>query len=169
MVDVLVDRTFLEPMTAAAVAAQAAAARTTLAACGVRWHGALLARGGRRALCRLSAQDPAAVRRAYRLLGVPMRGLWAGSSWTSSVPPRANVAVERYSTPVDHAAAAAPPWCLATYRVIYSGTLVSLDRLRLIELYEAPDAESVRRARGAAADHGDRVWAFQQLDGPDLP
>jgi hypothetical protein len=164
MADVFVDRAFSEPMTPAAIAAEAAAARDTLAACGVGWHGALLARGGRRALCRLSAPDPSAVRHAYRLLGVPMRGLWYGLSEAAKLPALANVAVERYSTPMQREPA--PAWCLATHRVVFAGTLVSLDRMRCIELFEAPDAESVRLARGANADHGDRVWAFEQLAAP---
>jgi hypothetical protein len=54
-------------------------------------------------------------------------------------------------------------WCLEAYNVTFVRTYFSEDRRRMICLYHAPDAESVRLAqRQAHMPFGD-VWAFEQL------
>lgn len=51
-------------------------------------------------------------------------------------------------------------WCLNAYRIRPIWHLLSLDGLRVCCLLEAPDAESVRRARReAAAPPPERVWS----------
>lgn len=163
MLEVFVERAFEAPVDAARLGHEAEAARAVFDRCGIAWRGALLASNGRRALCRLSAPDLAAVRHAFRLLALPVRGLWAGKP-EAALRGHANVAVERFRV-LSGPAVPAPDWCLTAHRVRFAGALVSADRQRVLELFDAPDAESVRRARGADAGNGDRVWAFELLPG----
>jgi hypothetical protein len=50
--------------------------------------------------------------------------------------------------------------------VKFARTFFSADRRRMVCLYQAPDAESVRLAQREAAMPLDAVWAFERL-GPD--
>ena len=49
--------------------------------------------------------------------------------------------------------------CLALYNVEFLGSYVSPDRRRMVCLYEAPDAESVRQANRQAGKSFVRAWA----------
>jgi hypothetical protein len=49
-------------------------------------------------------------------------------------------------------------WCLEMHGVRFHKTYFSADRRRMICIYEAPDAESVRLAQTKAAMPFDRVW-----------
>ncbi|OFZ96716.1 MAG: hypothetical protein A3H35_07925 [Betaproteobacteria bacterium RIFCSPLOWO2_02_FULL_62_17] len=51
--------------------------------------------------------------------------------------------------------------CLVTPRVQRVRTYLSANRRRMISLYKAPDAESVRLALQAVNIPVERVWAFQ--------
>ena len=53
---------------------------------------------------------------------------------------------------------AAAAWCLEQYRVTYLRTFFSVDGSRMICLYRAPDAESVRLAQSEAELPVERVW-----------
>ena len=81
---------------------------------------------------------------------------------------KANVLVSRgFEEPVafeeiqaaEHAGAS----CLLTHRVQRVRTYLSTDRRRMISLYQAPDAESVRLALQDASMPVERVWAFRQF------
>ena len=52
-------------------------------------------------------------------------------------------------------------WCLQLHRVRYIRTLFARDRRRMICIYEAPDAESVRIAQVQAGMPLTRVWSAQ--------
>ena len=54
-------------------------------------------------------------------------------------------------------------WCLSAHRVRFLKALFSRDRLRMLCLYEAPDAEAVRLAEGEARATFDRAWTCAQL------
>ena len=54
-------------------------------------------------------------------------------------------------------------WCLETHRVKFARTFFSLDRTRMICLYQAPDAEAVRMAQRQAGMPMERVWACTQV------
>lgn len=56
-------------------------------------------------------------------------------------------------------------WCLEAYNVTYLRTYVSADSKRMICLFEAPDAESVRAANRQAGLPFDKVWTAS-LHGP---
>ena len=53
--------------------------------------------------------------------------------------------------------------CLLTHRVHRVRTYLSADRWRMISLYQAPDAESVRLALHDASMPVERVWAFRRF------
>jgi len=54
-------------------------------------------------------------------------------------------------------------WCLEAHGVRYLRTYFSRDRRRMVCLYEAPDAESVRLAEGKAGVPFERAWAAQAI------
>jgi hypothetical protein len=54
--------------------------------------------------------------------------------------------------------------CWDAHHVRYLRSLVSLDGLRVLCEYEAPDAESVRQANKKLGLPFDRVWAAQSIE-----
>jgi hypothetical protein len=54
-------------------------------------------------------------------------------------------------------------WCLEAHGVRFLRTYVSSDRTRLLCLYEAPDAESVRIAQRTIGMPFDRIWSTDEL------
>jgi Nickel responsive protein SCO4226-like len=54
-------------------------------------------------------------------------------------------------------------WCLDAHNVRFLKTLFSRDRRRMLCLYEAPDAESVRLAEDQARVPFDRAWTCTHL------
>jgi hypothetical protein len=57
-------------------------------------------------------------------------------------------------------------WCLEMHRVRFLRTYFSADRRRMICVYEAPDAESVRLAQSKAKMPFDCVWTASVLPAP---
>ena len=57
-------------------------------------------------------------------------------------------------------------WCLEIRNVRFLRTFFSADRKRMLCLYEAPDAESVRQAQREAGVPFDEAWAFSRY-GPE--
>ena len=53
----------------------------------------------------------------------------------------------------------AAAWCLELYKVTFLRTYFSADRKRMLCLYQAPDAESVRLSQQQAKMPFERVWA----------
>ena len=49
-------------------------------------------------------------------------------------------------------------WCLEMYGVRFVRSFISIDRRRMICLYEAPDADSVREAQRKAGVPFERIW-----------
>lgn len=62
-------------------------------------------------------------------------------------------------------------WCLDQYDVRFVRSYASLDRLHMICVYEAPDAEAVRRTQREGTLPFDRVWTasgmFREMLGLD--
>ena len=52
----------------------------------------------------------------------------------------------------------AAAWCLELHSVTFRHSYFSTDRTRMICVYEAPDAESVRKAQRQGGLPFDRVW-----------
>jgi hypothetical protein len=63
----------------------------------------------------------------------------------------------------------AAAWCLEQHRVQFVRSLFSADRRRMVCLYRAPDAESVRLAQAQAGMPVDRVWACRHFTQENLP
>lgn len=88
----------------------------------------------------------------------------------SGAPPRVQVVVERsFPEPVRfedvQAKEDASAWCLEAHGVRFLRTFFSADRRRMICVYEAPDAESVRLANREAGLPFDAVWTASILEG----
>lgn len=134
----------------------------------VSWNGSFLGADGRRMICWFAAPDAESARLALRLAGADVRRLWPGSVHDGPKPAAPNVVVERsFEAPVRlediQAIEDAGDWCLRAHHVTFARTFFSLDRKRMLCLYEAPDAESVRLAQREAAMPVDAVWAFSRI------
>ncbi len=173
MTEVLVERNWEEPLTDADMQIMFSNALGCLNIHRVDWSGSLLSADGRDLFCHYSAADAESARIALQQAGSPRGHVWAGSvhdapGFTNDVLARANVLVSRrFEAPVgleevqavEHAGAS----CLSTHRVHFVRTYLSTDRRRMISLYQAPDAESVRLALHDASMPVERVWAFRQF------
>lgn len=146
----------------------------------VRHESSLLAADGLRLLCLFDAPDAEALRQVLHQLGESYEGLWAA---TVHAPPQIPlgeplplgdgtlVVVERsFPTAVEFESIQAieerGAWCLDAHRVRFLRTYFGTDRRRMICLYAAPDAESVRMAQTQAGMPLDRVWAATLYESP---
>jgi len=121
-------------------------------------------------ICRFSAPDAESVRIAFRQIGSAVAALWPASvhDGPRAATLQANVVVERsFSEPVTvgaiQALEDAGAWCLEARGVEFVRTYAALDGRRMVCLYKAPDAESVRAAQRQAAVPFERVWALQNV------
>lgn len=143
---------------------------------GAQWHGSLLAVGGGRLLCHFTSPDAESVRIALRQSGTKLGPVWAGTVHEAPQRPGAdpgysNVAVtRRWTEPVEladiQAIEDAGAWCLEAHDVQFVRTFFAADHRRMVCLYRAPDAESVRLAQTQAGMPVEHVWAFEALVPP---
>lgn len=169
METVVVERAFPEPLTEEGLRADAAAARGCFAANRVAPHHSYLSLDGSRLVCVFQSPDAESVRRCLRQLGDPM----TGRAWTAAVieppapasgAPQAALALvaRSWEQPVAfeevQAREDAGAWCLDVHRVRFRRTYFSPDRRRMLCLYGAPDAESVRLAQSTIGMPFDDVW-----------
>jgi hypothetical protein len=168
MADVFVERTFEAPPSEQSVLAMIDASAGCMSMHRVQWQGSCLAADGRRMICRMAAVDAESVRIALRQAGQAFDAVWAGTVHDAPQKVEANVVVERsFDEPVTveeiQAIEDAGAWCLETHRVKFARTFFSSDRKRMICLYGAADAESVRLAQRQAKMPLDRVWQFRGI------
>lgn len=140
----------------------------------VNWHASLLAAGGRTMLCWFEAPDAESARLALRQSGADTRSLWAGTVHEPAQPGNGNVVVERiFDSPVEFeqiaALARAGSWCMQTHRAQHVRSFFSANRQRMLCLYGAPDAESVRMAQREAGLPFSAVWAFERIAPDTMP
>ncbi len=136
----------------------------------------LLSHDGRELVCAFAAPDAEAVRRVMQQLGVPILAAWAATlhlpagqsadAARAAAGPAATVVVERaFAEPVAFAAVQAQEdagaWCLDQHGVRFLRSYFALDRRRMICLYAAPDAESVRTVQRQVGLPHERVWNAQ--------
>jgi hypothetical protein len=133
----------------------------------------LLSADGERLICAFDAPDAESLRNVMRQLGRSYESLWAASvHGPPAVPVTARlpegdtalVVVERsFNDPVRFEEIQAiedrGAWCLEAHRVRFLRTYSSRDRRRMICVYSAPDAESVRLAQNEASMPLQTVWA----------
>lgn len=177
MTHVFVERHWEQPRTEADLQQMSDDSDECLARHRCDWHGSLLSADRRDLVCHFSAPDTESVRIALRQAGSPCTAAWAGTihdapGLTAADLEKANVLVaRRFEEPVDIAAIQAledaGQGCLDTHRVRFVQSFFSRDRKRMLCLYAAPDAESVRIAQREAQMPVERVWSFQPFT-PDL-
>ncbi|ATJ82416.1 DUF4242 domain-containing protein [Halomonas beimenensis] len=170
MIDVFLERRFASPQAPDRVSEATLAARACLDRHRIAWQGSLLARDGRRLVCHFRAPDAEGARMGLRQAGTDVARLWAGTVHEAPTPDAAadagNVLVERaFAEPVNladvQAIEDAGSACLQNHRVRFLRTFFSLDRCRMLCLYRAPDAESVRVAQRQAGMPLEAAWAFR--------
>lgn len=178
---VFAEHSFDPPLAPAELHAMAASARhAALEGHGVRWRESLLDSRGRHLLARFEAPSEAAVRAALRSHGGPLLdALWTGTvremrlvspSERRRLGPAARImAGRRLPAPLTladvGAIESACGWCFAAHRVELVRVLLSTDLHRVVYLYRAPDAESVRLAHRQAGLRHDFVRPYRELDG----
>lgn len=173
MTDVLVERRWEPPLAAADIQALIATSGGCLAAHRCDWRGSLLSADGHELVCHFSAPDAESVRMALHEAGSPRASVWPATihdapGCTDAAATQANVLVSRrFDQPAVFAEIQAledaGAGCLETHRVRFMRTFFSKDRRRMICLYRAPDAESVRIAQREAGMPVERVWAFRRF------
>jgi len=171
MSDVFLVRSFDPPLDDASFEAMARDGADCLSLYRVEWQQSLMSSDGRRLVCWFRAPDAESTRLALRKAGSHEATPWAGSVHDSPLPgappaDAANVVVERsFEVPVTleqiQAIEDAGVACLNARGVEFVRTFFSRDRRRLICLYRAPYAESVREAQRLASMPVDAVWSFR--------
>lgn len=173
MTEMILERRFDPPLTAADVRDMAEASVGCFSLYRVAWNQSFLSADGRRLICWLSAPDAESARGALRQSGVGEHVLWTGTvhdAADADAPPwqSANVVVERrWDVPVAlddiQAIEDAGAGCLITHRVRFARTFFATDRRRMICLYQAPDAEAVRTAQRQAGMPVEAIWGFRPV------
>ena len=126
------------------------------------WQESFMAADGSRLVCRFQAPDSEAIRLLSRGDGATEKSVWSGEVHDAAEG-SVSVVVERsFDQAVDleqvQALEDAVAWCLEEYRVQFVRTVFSSDRRRMLCLYRAPDAESVRRTQEQGNLPFDSIW-----------
>ena len=126
------------------------------------WQESFMAADGSRLVCRFQAPDSEAIRLLSRGDGATEKSVWSGEVHDAAEGP-VNVVVERsFDQTADleqiQALEDAVAWCLEEYRVQFVRTVFSSDHRRMLCLYRAPDAESVRRTQEQGNLPFDSIW-----------
>jgi len=140
----------------------------------VEWRESLLSIDGSRLLCRFEAPDTESVRQVARDPRAVARVAWTGTVHDTGREGLANVVVtRRFEQPTTvealQAVEDASAWCLEQRQVTFLRTFFSADRKRMLCLYRAPDAESVREAQREAKMPFEEVWPCLNYVPANLP
>lgn len=172
MSDVFVERSFDPPMTDAGMRAMIRSSGDCIAMHRIEWQGSMLSADGSELICHFVAPDAESVRIALRQAGSGPGNAWPGTvhdapGFAGDALAAANVVVSRhFDEPAVleeiQAIEDGASTCLEMHRVEFVRTFLSADRRRMLCLYRAPDAESVRIAQREARMPVDRVWAFHR-------
>jgi hypothetical protein len=176
MTELILERTFDPAFTPGEVVELAADSADCFGMHRVAWEASYLSADGHKMVCHFRAPDMESVRIALRQIGSDLSVFWKGSvhdapGIDASEIGKANVLVERSFDDgvvlqdiqdIEDAGIR----CLEIRDVQFLRTFFSADRKRMICLYEAPDAESVRQAQREAGAPFDKAWAFARY-GPE--
>ena len=173
MVHVLMERQFDPVLREEGFSQMAVESADCLPLYRVKWHESLLAKDGRRLVCRFEAPDIESVRMSVTEQNAVGKVVWSGAVHDTGRDGKANVMVERrFDDPVTveslQAIEDAAAWCLQQYKVTFLRTFFSADQRRMLCLYEGPDAESVRLAQNEAKMPVERVWSCRGYDCADF-
>lgn len=159
-VDVLLERQWDPPLSEAALLVLSASSSDCLALHRCVWQASLLSHDGRDLFCHFRCPDAESLRIAMPSAGSVSGRVWVGTihdgaGCTGAALASVNVLVSRsFDEPVDfdelQSREDAARRCLQRHHVQFVRSYYSKDRTRLICLYRAPDAESVRVARHGA-------------------
>jgi len=173
MTDVILERSFEVPIAPDDVYRMARDGAWCFDLHKVAWQGSLLAVDGTRMVCWFRARDTESARTALIRSGADTRIVWPASvhdapDLAPDAAEAANVLVERaFPSAVAladvQAIEDAGAHCLETHHVRFIRTFFSFNRQRMICLYRAPDAESVRLAQRQAGMPMERVWTFRAV------
>lgn len=168
MVDTFIERQWPQPLTEADMQRLLASTESCLRIHRVKWCGSVLSADQRELFCHFQGPDVESVRIAARQAGGPPARVWActiqdAPRITEADLARTNVIVgHSFETPAEFGERElmdeVDMGCFKLHRVRLLRSHLSLDRLRMFSLYEAPDAESVRIAQRMAGLPPDRVW-----------
>lgn len=168
MTDIILERSWDPPLTDAGMRSLAEIRHDCFRLHRVTWVGSMLSTDGSALVCRFHAHDAESARIALQKIGADISGLWPGTVHDAPGRPAesGNVAVtRRFAAPVEFADVQAAENraadCLAMHRVRFLRSFLSSDRRRMICVYGAPDAESVRTAQREARMPVDSVWSFR--------
>ena len=169
MTEMFLERTFDSGLQVSDVLEMARGSASCYSLYRVEWNQSFLAADGQRLLCWFSAPDAESTRQALRQAGLS-ESAWPGTVHDAAAPDaptwqEANVLVaRRWDEPVTleqvQAVEDAGAHCLENHRVRFARTFFSTDQKRMMCLYQAPDAESVRMAQRQAGMPVERIWAF---------
>lgn len=178
MTDVILERRFEQPLTPKEVQDMAAEAQGPGGCFNlfkVRWQHSFIGLDGTHMVCCFDAPDAEFARRALRQAGADVTRLWPGT--VHDAPNNrlaiddANVAVQRtfrdrVALEAIQAIEDAGAHCLELHRVQFMRTYFARDGKRMVCLYKAPDAESVRLAQTQAQVPFDHIWGCQLVSPP---
>jgi len=168
MTDLFLERSFDQPLCRTDVHEIARRCAGCFSIYNVEWVQSLLSGDGRRMFCQFISPDVESARIALRQVGAVIGALWSGSQHDADAKMAANVLVARsfpeaVTLDAVQAVEDAADWCLRLHQVSFVRTYFSRDRRRMICLYQAPDAESVRRAQTQARMPFDSIWSFDRI------
>jgi Protein of unknown function (DUF4242) len=170
--DILVERRWPHPLSESEMHSMMSMGEGCLRIHRVTFCGSLLSTDGMDLLCHFRSPDTESVRIAMRQLGSPPARIWACQTQDApGIEPadltHVNVAVSHeFDAPAEFGERQmledVDVGCFRLHRVRLVRSQLSMDRLRMVCLYQAPDAESVRLVQRAAGLPPDRVWAVRR-------
>lgn len=136
----------------------------------VKFTRSYLSLDGRSMVCLYDAPDAEAVRETQRRGGLPFTRAWTATELTGTghayaAPPGFSTVVVERELPAGvtleqiRALVASPDACFHLHRATLLASHVARDARRMVCVYSAPDAESVRRANVQARQPVSRAWA----------
>jgi Nickel responsive protein SCO4226-like len=166
LVHVIMERKFSPAISAGEFMAMARDGADCMAIYRTQWQESLLARHGSSLICRFEAPDTESVRMLARGDQSIDKIAWPAEVHDTGRQGAANVVVERrfeqaVTVEALQAIENAGAHCMELHKVTFLRTFFSTDHLRMLCLYRAPDAESVRLAQHQAGMPVERVWACQ--------
>lgn len=184
MTDAILEREFDTPLAPGDFGLMASRARGCFELHRVDWQHSMLAAGGKKLVCWFKCLDMDSARTAIRSEDSDISDVWPGQvtsmqSWPGTVHDApdadeeairtANVVVERrWDEAVTlediQAIEDAGASCLEMRNARFLRTFFANDRKRMLCLYSAPDAESVRQAQHEAGMPVESVWSFERLE-----